>query len=272
MRKYQVQLDDGSIKEMSYIGLNHTADGEIYDDIISSYNLYFDNLDEIIVTNDKDGIRYTTLGDITNAYQLLRNEQASRAPRCVNDYLDCIQQAIHFYFGAKSDRKKRLSFYPTEEEVINKGKKRGRISDLGNYKNFALSLERSVVAQNMLMACGIKSFFKISATTINGKVRVHCYNLVYNVDNDKYYICDFSIPSFTNNKITPIICEIPKEVYDLISSPRADVGCSVEVNYSNKINKKDYLITYDAGRDAVYSVEDKTLKTKGGRCKSLTSS
>ena len=59
---------------MSYIGLNRTIDGKIYNNVISSYNKMFDNEDLIIVSNDNKGIRLTTIGNIVGAHQLLRNE------------------------------------------------------------------------------------------------------------------------------------------------------------------------------------------------------
>ena len=268
MRKYPVQLNDGRIMEMSYIGLNHTSDGMMLNDIISSYNRNFDDNDTIIITDGKSPRRLTTIGDIKNAYELLRTEIASRSPRDADGYMHCVERAIEIYFGPYAkDRKKRLSLYPTEEEIKIYGKKRGRISDLGgkqDTKNLAVSLERAIVAQNLLMSCStdIYTWFKISSTTINGKDRVHAYNLVHETLNDKYYICDFAIPTLRDGEISPIICEIPREVYEQMISPLPDVGYSVEVDYHNPINKKNYLITYDAGRDNVYRVSQTLNKKK----------
>lgn len=267
MRKYSVELDDGTITNMSYIGLNHNVDGKIYDDIISSYQKSFDNNDVIIITDGKSPMRCATIGDITKAYELLRTEIVSRSPRDTETYMKCVGRAIELYFGPYAkDRKKRLSFYPTEEEVIS-GSKRGRISELGgrsDTQNLAVSVERAVVAQNLLMSCAtdISTCFKISATTINGKDRVHAYNLVYETLDDKYYICDFAIPTLRDGEISPIICEIPCNVYEQMISPLATVGYSVEVDYNNPVNKKNYLITYDAGRDEVYKVNQSLTKKK----------
>lgn len=268
MKKYPVRLLDGRIVSMSYIGLNYTIDGEMLNDIVSSYNRNFDANDVVIITDGKSPRRLATLGDITKAYELLRNEIASRLPREAEGYMHCVERAIELYFGPYAkDKKRRLSFYPTEDEIENEGKRIGRISELGgknDTRNLAVSVERAMVAQNLLMSCAtdIYTCFKISATTINGKDRVHAYNLVHETLNDKYYICDFAIPTLRDGEISPIICEIPSEVYEKMISPLPNVGASVEVDYNNPINKKNYLITYDAGRDIVYKVNQSLTKKK----------
>lgn len=260
MGKYTIQSDE------VYIGVNHTNDGEVYNNIMSSYDSFFDKKNKIIVSNDEDGLRIAKLGDIDKAYKLLRDEIVSRDPRTANGYLECVQFAIIQYFGAYANRKKRLSFYPTEKEVHEDGKKRGHIADFGKKSNrdIAASLERAVLAQNLIKWCCIdlSTRFKISVTTINGKDRVHAYNVVQDEHDNKYYICDFSIPSFNNGKTTPIICEIPDYVYEKLISPLPDVGYSVEVDYHNPINGKDYLIVYDAGRNDVYHVNQGIVKKK----------
>lgn len=268
MRKYQVKLEDGTMANMSYIGLNYTIDGNALDNIISSYSKHFDNNDVVIITDGKDTPRCATIGDINKAYGLLRTEVASKCPRDPESYLACVQRTIELYFGQYAiDKEKRLSFYPTEEEVMNKGIKRGKISDLGGMTpplNLAVSLERAMVAQNLLISCSIDiySTFKISVTTINGKERVHAYNLVYDALANTHYICDFAIPTLRDGEISPIVCEIPKEVYDKMISPLPLVGYSVEVDYHNPVNEKDYIVTYDAGRDEVYQVGQSLTKKK----------
>lgn len=268
MRRYKIELSDGKVVEASYIGLNYipNADNCQYlDNIISSYNRNFDNNDEIIISNDEKGLRLATVGDMTRAYQLLKVEIVSRDPRDAETYLECVQFAVEQYLGAYSDRKKRIKFFPSEEEVKN-GKTRGKISELAkpNNRNIALSLERAVIAQNLLMSCcvDINTYFKISTTNINGKNRIHSYNLVYDVGEGAYYICDFAIPTFRNGRISPIICEIPEEVFNQMISPLPNVGYSVEVDYNNPVNKKNYTITYDAGRKNVYKVDQSITKKK----------
>ncbi len=268
MRKYTIQLDDGKEVNMSYVGLNYAGNGIVYDDVISSFSGVFNNSDEIIIDRENDDLRIATLGDITKAYEALRAVINSRDPRDANVYLECVQQAVIRYFGPYSNRKKRIKYYPTEEEVKN-GKERGKISnlgikegnDLGN--SIALSLERSVVAQNLLLYCciDVTSYFKTSLTNINGKNRVHSYNLVHDLHSNRYYVCDFSIPSF-NGVVTPIICEIPQEIYEKMISPLPEIGCSVIASYTNIVNKKEYLITYDTDREDVYDTRDGILRKK----------
>lgn len=268
MGKYQVKLEDGKTVNMSYIGVNHSIDGEFYNDIISSYKGYFTNNDVIIITDPKLPLRCATVGNINLAYQLLRNELDSKMPRDAEGYMACVQRAIELYFGPYAkDKKKRLLNYPTEEEIKNSGAERGTISKLGGKNpplNLAVSPERAVVAQNLLMSCStdVTTCFKMSTTTINGKDRVHAYNLVHETLNDKYYICDFAIPTLRNGEISPIVCEIPLEVYEQIISPLPNIGYSVEVDYHNPVNKKNYIITYDAGRDKIYKIDQELTKKK----------
>ena len=268
MKQYQKNLNGGTVVNMSYIGINYTVDGQEFPNIASSHNRNFDNDDVIILTDEKHSPRCATIGDIKKAYELLRNEIASRNPRDVEGYLACVQRTIELYFGPyANDKRKRLDFYPTEEEVNNNGKERGHISDLGGQippLNLAVSPERAAVAQNLLMSCSIDVYtcFKISVTTINGKERVHAYNLVHDTLDDKYYICDFAIPTLRDGEISPIVCEIPIEVYTEMISSLPSVGYSVEVDYHNPVNKKDYIITYDAGRDKIYKVNQSLTKKK----------
>lgn len=251
MRKYQITSSNGEIYTMSHIGVNHTANGLFIGGNISSYNKEFDNEDEVCLESGLDDIRYCKIGDIRETYKILKEEILSKRPHNVEDYSECVQRTINRYFGDFSKVKTRLSYYPCEDD----NKEIGKVSDLA-HKNAAMCVERAMVAQNLLMEIGIKSTFKMSGVIINGNVDAHAYNIISH--DGKYYIFDVTIPTIRNDRLSPLICEIPKEVYDKIIKPNQDIGISVEVSHYNPLQKKDYNIIYDAGRKDIYEKESYT--------------
>ena len=257
MREYYVKNSDGNMSIMHYIGANYIGDGLVIKDVISSYNKDFDNKDEFII--DPVSKRYCTIGNTMEAYKYLRSEVASKRPIDLYEYAECVYKVVLRYFGNMYYAKNRLSYFPSEKEIA-QGKEQGKISDLA-HKNAAMSLERAILVQNLFVGdLGFKSIFKISEAIINDKKTIHAYNLLYH--DDKYYLVDVTIPSIINNRINPIICEIPKEVYDKISSPLNDIGCSITVNHMNPLENKKYSITYDAARDEEYQIAEKFIKKK----------
>ena len=107
-----------------------------------------------------------------------------------------------------------------------------------------------MLSQNLLIELGIKSIYKASGTIIDGKECVHAYNLISH--DGKYYIFDATIPTVDNDKLSPIICEIPEDVFDILSNPNGNIGISVEVTHLNPLINADCNITYDAGREDIY--------------------
>ncbi len=256
MKEYQIKLENGKVFNASYIGLNHDASGNVYENTFSSYNKYFDNNDEVLVEYNSKDIRYIKLGDIKEAYQLLRDAICAKTPRSVSEYTECVIDAIIRYFGVASDIKKQESFYDKIEKDSS-GKKIVYASSLV-HKSVATSIERAMVAQNLLIECGILSVFKVSGAMIDGKNTIHAFNLINN--EGKYCIFDSTIPTIKNGKIHPIILEIPEEVYLKIINPTSDIGYSVKVKYLNSLQNKECDITYDAGRNNLYIPDKEKVK------------
>ena len=254
MKKYPIKLNDGRELIASHIGLNHHANGRIHEDVISSYDKYFTNLDEVNIENVNGVIRHAIIGDISEAYKILRDNITSNVPRNFKEYIGCIQRTITTYFGHSSNDIKRFSYFPKDN---NKEGKIGCVSDLA-HKHVAMSIERAMVAHNLLLETGISSVFKVNGAIINGQEEVHAFNLI--THDDKHYIFDSTIPKLFDYKLDPIICEIPEDVYLKMISPISDIGYSVETSYFNSLENKEFNIIYDAGRKDVYQVKNENTK------------
>ena len=248
MRKYPIVDNEGQVILASCIGVNHLADGTVIEGVASSYNRDFDSKDLVNIESESPDIRHGVIGNIKEAYAYLREEISSKEPHDLFEYTECIERVVCRYFGNYYYAKKRLSYFPTDEEVKN-GKKRGKVSDLMQ-KNVALCTERAMLSQNLLFSLGFNSIFKASGAIMNNKMKPHAYNLISH--DGKYYIFDATIPTLFNNKISPIICEIQKEVYDEMAKPNSNNGYSVCVSHIDPLTNIYWDITYDAGRELVY--------------------
>ena len=206
-----------------------------------------------VLIEKKDGYsRYAMLGDIKEAYKLLRDEVNARNPRNMDEYIECVERVIIHYFGNYANIKNRMNIYP-------KGDDGGKVSNMA-HKNMALGIERAMLAQNLLWEVGVDSVFKISDTIINDKIVSHGYNLIDQVN--KQYILDVTIPTEKNGRVFPIVCEIPKEIYDQMIKNNDIDGYSVHVKHLNPLDCKEYDITYDAGKDNVYEGKKSFTKKK----------
>ena len=81
--------------------------------------------------------------------------------------------------------------------------------------------------------------------------------------NEKFYIFDSSMPNLINGQINPLIAEIDKETFALLSAPICDIGISITVSHYNPYRDVDVIITYDSGREKsieVNSLGEKTIK------------
>ena len=256
MRGYPIKTSTGEVWKLHAIGCNHTANNYCYGGIISSYDKPFDNEDHVYLENGLDDIRSCTIGDVKDAYEILKEVISTYKPKTLEDYAFCVQEVIIRYFGDYQNIKSRLSFFPTLDD-LDLGVEMGKVSDLA-HKNAAMCVERAMLSQNLLHLLGIKAIYKISGVVINGKIDIHAFNLIE--FKGKYYIFDATIPTLKDEKISPLICEIPKEVFDKISSPLQDVGESVQVIHYNPLQNKDYDIIYDAGRKEIYKVLKQQVK------------
>ena len=255
MRKYPVTTSDGNIYNMYHIGVNH-AHGLSYGGMISSYKEILDNEDEVKIESGIGEQRYCTIGNIKEAYEILKKHLIDKRPETLFEYAYCVQKTVLDYFGGYSNIKKRLSYFPDEEEV-NSGIKIGTVSSMA-HQNAAMCVERAMLSHNLLKSLKIDSTFKMSGFMVNGKSDSHAYNLL--ASNGKYYLFDATIPTLRDNTISPIICEIPKDTYDKISSPLQDIGESVHIIHYNPLQDKDYDVIYDAGRKNVYEVTSSFIK------------
>ena len=252
MKKYPITID-GKNYNVSYIGVNHLASGEYINGNASSYNKDFEMDDVVFISGDLGDLKYCKIGNIMESYHVLKEELNNMEPRDIYEYSYCVGNAILNYFGNFSNVKNRKLYLPSDDD-----KQVGLVSNLA-YKNAATSIERAMLAQNFLIDVGLKSIYKVSGAIINGEECVHAYNLISH--NGKCYIFDATIPTLREIKTNPIICEIPKDVFDKLSSPNPKDGCSVLINHYNPFEEKDYEIVYDAGREETYTIE-KSIKTK----------
>lgn len=248
MRKYDLKVGDETFK-VYHIGVNHSAVGTFQGGMISSYKEILDNEDEITVESGIGDIRHCIIGDIKEAYEILKDVLISQKPQSFIEHMECVQETILKCFGDYSNIADRLSYFPDDEEIDNYGMEMGKVSDLF-HKNAAMCVERAMLSHNLLKSIGIDSTFKMSGFMNNGNPDAHAYNLI--AHDGKYYIFDATIPTLRDDIISPIICEIPKDIYDKISNPTSSIGISVHVSHYNPLQKKDYDVTYDAGRNEVY--------------------
>lgn len=257
MKKYPITLPNGEVINASHIGVNHTIDDNVIGTNASSYSRDFDNDDEVCIEIGVKGIRYAKIGDIKEAYKLLRNEIITKTLRNIDGYSECVYNVVSRYFGNFKEANKHNNYFPTDEEIAYNNKTIGKVSDLA-YKNMALSFERAMLAQNLLMEIGIKSTFKASPVIINDKVQDYAFNIVSH--DKKHYIFDTTIPTVNNDKVSPLICEIPNEVYEKLIKANSDIGYSVDVTHYSPLQNMDYHIVYDAGREDVYKVDKSYTK------------
>ena len=243
-------------KNGKYIGANHSANGMRFGGIDSSFNGIFTN-EEVLIGTGLSEITPCQIGNINECYTILKEKINEKQPKDFETICECVFDTVQEYFGDYSNIKSRMSFYK-DIDIIEKEEDIGKVSNLKG-KNAAMCVERAMLSQNLLKSLEINSTYKCSGIKNNGLDEVHAYNIVNN--NDKYYIFDATIPTMTNNKINPLIIEIPKEVYEQITSPNISTGYSVEVNHYAPLTDTDKNIVYDAGREKLYQKkEDNTVK------------
>jgi len=171
---------------------------------------------------------------------------------------DVIIETVNDYFNGYANIDQRMKYYKTRDFEKPGENKISNLKGTGA----AMCVERAAVTQNLLTLLGINSFFKTSGIINNNEKEVHSYNIIEH--NNKYYIFDTSIPNLINGKPSPLIAEIDKEAFDLLSYPLADQGISVTVSHYNPYTNKNITITYDAARDKqieVSSIEQNNEKT-----------
>lgn len=229
-----------------YIGINHIP-GVIYGGIDSSFDGEFKD-EEVLVEAGLDYIP-CQIGDVREAYDILKKIIKDRKPQDFFELSNIVFETVQRYFGDYSNISERMKNYPDLDDIEDYGKKPGTVANLKG-KNSAMCVERAMLTQNLLNVLGIHSFYKASGIKKDGKNEGHAYNLVEN--EGKYYVFDTAIPTLVDGIISPIIAEIPKEVFDAISKKESEFGYSISAEHFNPLRNKDVSITYDAGRKDVF--------------------
>lgn len=237
-----------------YIGTNH-ANGTYFGAINSSYDGVF-NEEEVLVGNGLGDIIPCVIGDISDIYPILEQKMKERMPEDFESLCACVFATIQEYFGDYRNVSSRMDNY-VDLDYIESFEDIGKVSNLKG-KNAAACVERAMVAQNLLKFLKINTFYKSSGIINDGKKEVHSYNLVEH--NGRCYIFDATMPSLLNNEINPLIAEIPKEVFDMISSPLHRVGYSVEVKYYNPLRNMEKDVIYDSAREKLLVVDNSSVK------------
>lgn len=246
----------GKQHRVRYIGAHHAVRGFYIGGVVSSYQGRFENDDVVILQSGLDDIRKTRLGNVKEAYEILKEILLERRPQTFFEKCECVMETVNRYFGDYSNVKNRLSYYPTDDEE----KGDGEVANLA-HQNAGICVERSMLSQNLLKELGIDSTYKEAGFINNdGKNDAHAFNLV--VNDGKYYIYDSTQPTLRNGVISPIVAEIPKEVYDEIIEPRNNNGISVRVSHYNPMTDKDYDVIYDAHWDRLYDARGSLDKNK----------
>lgn len=254
MKRYQVN-DGVHFNKYGYgIGCNHLANGVTIGGFISSYSDSLDKIDDnVCIENGIGEIRYALIGDISEAYSILKEIIEKRKPIDFNEICECVFETVYTYFGDFSNIGERVNYYPPLDEIEVDNFEMGKISNLKG-KNAATCVERATLSHILLKSLGINSTLKFAGFINNdGRNDAHAFNLVE--DNNIYYIFDSTQPTLIDEKINPLVAEIPSEVSDELVKP-FNAGYSVHVRHYNPLMDKMYDVTYDAGRDKYYDTCD----------------
>ena len=235
------------------IGANYNGRGMTMGGRLSSFNGSFSN-EKIVIGNVKFGANVDAIiGDIKDAYELLKSKINNIDKTDIYEISRIILETVDEYFNGFANIDKRDNYYKDDDVKTEDNK----ISDLKG-AGVAMCVERAALAQNLLQCLGIKSFYKASAIINNDKPDMHSFNLIEN--DGKYYIFDTSIPNLINKQINPLIAEIDKETFELLSYPIPDryKGISTTVSHYNPYRDIFTTITYDAGREKAIEYEPLT--------------
>ena len=238
-----------------YIGCNHNI--AYYGGIDSSFNGIF-NKEEVLIEHDIGDIIPCMIGDVSEAYEIIKKKIKDNKATDLITISKLIFETVNTYFGGINHIDTRLDYYTPEDEIKDETEI-GLVSNLKG-KGAAMCVERAMLTQNLLKLLNIDSYYKSSGILKNNNNEVHSYNIISY--QDKYYIFDTSIPTMINNEINPLICEIPKEVFTKITSPKNDIGYSVSVSHYNPLRDMFVDIIYDYNRKDIYQIENNETKTK----------
>lgn len=247
----KVQYGEDKIRE-KIIGANFVR-GIILGGYLSSFNGSFSNELIGIESGLGDNIN-ATIGDVIEAYELLKLKINNIDNNNIYEISRMVLETVDEYFNGFSNIGSRMDYYYSTDFEKSKDNKISNLKGTGA----AMCVERSALAQNLLKSLGINSFFKTSGIIKNDNNEVHSYNLIEY--NNRYYIFDVSMPNLINEKANPLIAEIDKETFDLLTYPLSDLGISVTVSHYNPYRDNDVTITYDSYRKKQIEVDPLEMK------------
>lgn len=229
------------------IGANFTH-GTTHGGYLSSFNGTFTD-EEIGVQSGLGDIVNVKIGDITDAYELLKSKVKGLESPDINSLSQAVLETVEEYFGGHENTDTRMDYYyPVDEE----GHENNMVSNLKG-SGSAMCVERAALAQNLLRSLGINSFYKSSGIIRNDNREVHSYNLIE--QDGKYYVFDTSIPNLINGSASPLIVEIDKTTFEALSNPLHDTGISLTTEHYSPYRDENVCITYDAGRSESLKVD-----------------
>lgn len=241
-------------KREQIIGANYT-NGTGHGGYLSSYSDEFTE-ETIGIAGGVVEVINAKIGNIKEAYELLKLKIVNIDINNIFEVSRVVLETIDEYFGGFKNIKQRMDYYYPKDEEESKNNTIANLRGTGA----AMCTERAALAHNLLKSLGINSVFKTSGIILNNNEEVHSYNLIEY--NNKYYIFDPSITNVINDCNNPLICEIDKESFDLISSPFAKVGISILVKHFDPYSNRDVEITYDSQREKQIEVESLSSTNK----------
>lgn len=246
-----VQYGESKMRK-NIIGANFTH-GMIHGGYLSSFNGSFSD-ESIGIETGLGDIVNVRIGNIKDAYELLKLKISSIDNNNIFLLSAAILETVDEFFGGFANIDSRMNYYYPEDFDESQN---NAISNLKG-SGAAMCVERAALSQNLLTSIGINSFFKTSGIIKNDNKEVHSYNLIEY--KGKYYIFDASMPNLINGQVNPLIAEINKESFDLLSSPISDLGISVTVSHYNPYRDYDVTVTYDSNREKHIEVDSLTSK------------
>lgn len=252
--QYKNDYGDGSFSISTLtLGANKMNGWSMGGYLSSDREFISDNIRINVMSGLGSDIVDTTMGDCTEAYEMLIRRLQKLDKANFEDVMREVYLTTSDYFGGVEnvDIDERKGYY---EELGDK-EATGVISELKG-KTLAACTERAALSQNLLKFLGFDAVFKVSQITNVDKEEVHAYNLV--AHDGKYYIFDATIPRIDEKgEITPLVAEIPKEVFETLSHPLRKDDVSVKTEYDSVRGHRK--IHYNSWSKNVY---DTTKKTK----------
>ena len=202
-----------------------------------------------ITVNVQDGmmdIVNLTVDECKEAYESLIRKIQSLERTSFEDIMMAVYSVVDEYFGGvdKVDPKEREEYY----NYLGVKDQNAKLSDFKG-ENLAACVERAALSHNLLKLLGFNAVCKSSQITINGSIEVHNYNLVEY--KGKYYLFDATIPNKDERgNVSPIIAEIPKEVFEKLSHQMHEDDVAILVDHDTVRGHKK--ICYNSWSEKVF--------------------